>query len=67
MRYGLVVARGMIDGVEGSMDAGGVDGMADSVEGSMDGNGVGVMTIVVSCNIDGSVDCTWTATAVSSE
>ncbi len=42
-RYGLVVARGMIDGVEGSMDAGGVDVMADSVEGSMDGSGVGVM------------------------
>ena len=42
-------------------------GMNDGVEGSMDGSGVGVTTIVVSCYMDGSKDCAWTATAVSSE
>ena len=61
----LIVAGGMVDDVEGSMDAARVDGMADSMEGSMDDSGVGGMTVVVFRDIDGSVDRGWTATAVS--
>ena len=59
----LIVAGGMVDGVEGTMDTGGVDCMADGVEGSMDGSGVGRIIVVVFRDMDSSVDCVWTATA----
>ena len=54
---------GDIDGGAGGMAFIVASGMVDCVEGSMDDSGVGDMTVVVFRDMDGSVDFVWTATA----